>query len=109
VYRPGKLGAMQRCQGCGLGMSDGWVFDVGRLRQSIDAYLWDYVNGRTTDDEVTRRKADEAERAEWEKHRPRRSVWKADHPPPAHGPSVIEGTSRTVEQDQAELDEIAAL
>jgi hypothetical protein len=109
VYRPGKLGAWTRCNGCGLGMSDGWTFDVGRLRQSIDAYLYDYVQGRTIDEELTRSKADERERAEWEAIRPRRSVWKADHPPPAHGPNVIEGTARTVEQDQAELDEIARL
>lgn len=66
------------CYDCGLHMSEGWVFDMDRLRTSIERYLDDWVNGRAIDEGLTRRKADEVLRKEAEANRPPRDKeeWK---------------------------------
>jgi hypothetical protein len=61
-------------------MSDGWHFDVARLRMSIDRYLDDWVNGRAIDEELTRRLEDEKLRKAAEAT-PRRTIWKSDYVP----------------------------
>lgn len=69
---------MMRCYDCGLQMSDGWTFDVDRLRMSIDRYMDDWIHGRAIDEELTRRIEDEKLRKEAETHS-RRGIWKADY------------------------------
>lgn len=78
--RKGRGSEEVRCHDCGLHMSDGWQFDVGRLRMSIDRYMDDWVHGRAVDEELTRRMQDE-ELRKVAAATPRRGIWKADYVP----------------------------